>query len=839
MRMRDWLQQRAHLTPDKLALAAERGALTFRQLDLAVERAAALFTSLGVKPRDHVAALLGNDLPAAVAVHALIRCGAVMVPINLRLTPGEMSWQARDAEARWILHDAARETVAQAIIEGWTDGPRLANLDELLDFAVTAEGSEASGDPPTRYIDLQTIQGMIYTSGTTGRPKGALLTLGNHWWNAVASCLNLGLHRDDKWLAVLPLFHVGGLAILFRSVIYGIPIVLHRRFDPAAVNRAIDDEGVTIVSVVSAMLREMLSQRGDQPYPPTLRAFLAGGGPVPRELIERAHRLGAPVIQTYGMTETASQIATLSPADVERKAGSAGKPLFGVEIRIDAAPQQIGEIIVRGPTVSPGYWRGSQEEEAVAEESRVDGWFRTGDLGRWDDEGFLYVVDRRHDLIISGGENVYPKEIEEVLESHPLVLEAAVVGAPDERWGRVPVAWVVLRPDTVTGSDTHDGPLGSGSAENGSAPGTYTHDESACSDPSRTGPAGRSTDAKPGVDAEAIIAYCRERLAPYKVPAAVHFVDRLPRNATGKLLRHRLAVRLPQRGTESRSPLHVVEAGEKSETQPPLIMIHGDFSNAVGSWSNQLAWADQPAFGNVSARGGQAPPATREKLFSLRVIAVDRRGNGDSPKEPRPYTIESDALDVLTAMNDGGVTKGHIVGHSYGGLIAIELACIAPDRVESLHLIEPPLLSLMPDDPDVVALAAATRQLRETGASLPAEELTARFFEMLMGPAALAKIKERPVWASLVREAPRFVEQQFAGDYPADSLKRLEQARESAQFPVIVYTGGRSHIALQKLSRRVAQRVPGARLVEIPHAGHHVQHVGADFDDVLRSYAFG
>src|SRR5690606_17188736 len=127
------------------------------------------------------------------------------------------------------------------------------------------------------------------------------------------SCLNLGLHRDDKWLAVLPLFHVGGLAILFRSVIYGIPVVLHRRFDPAAVNRAIDDEGVTIVSVVSAMLREMLSQRGNQPYPPTLRAFLAGGGPVPRELIERAHRLGAPVIQTYGMTETASQIATLSP----------------------------------------------------------------------------------------------------------------------------------------------------------------------------------------------------------------------------------------------------------------------------------------------------------------------------------------------------------------------------------------------------------------------------------------------------------------------------------------------------------------------------------------------
>jgi O-succinylbenzoic acid--CoA ligase len=325
-------------------------------------------------------------------------------------------------------------------------------------------------------VDLDALHSIVYTSGTTGRPKGALLTYGNHWWSAVGSALNLGLLPEDRWLALLPLFHVGGLSVLIRSVVYGIPAIVLDRFDEAAVNRAIDEERATIVSVVAAMLRRMLAERGDRPYPPWLRCVLLGGGPAPRPLLEECARRGVPVVQTYGLTEAASQVATLTPEDTLRKLGSAGKPLMPTELRIDR-----GEILVRGPTIGPGYWNRRTERE--------DGWLRTGDLGWLDGEGYLYVLDRRADLIVSGGENVYPAEVEAVLLAHPLVEEAAVVGRADARWGAVPIAFVRTRG---------------------------------------------------AVSAEALRAFCRERLAGYKVPSEIRFVEALPRNAAGKLLRREL-----------------------------------------------------------------------------------------------------------------------------------------------------------------------------------------------------------------------------------------------------------------------------------------------------------
>ncbi len=312
---------------------------------------------------------------------------------------------------------------------------------------------------------------------TTGRPKGAILTYGNHWWSAVSSALNLGLNKDDRWLACLPLFHVGGLSILFRSVIYGMTAVVHARFDPAAVNEAIDTHGVAIVSVVSTMLDRVLADRGQKPFPPTLRCFLLGGGPAPLPLLERAQRAGAPVVQTYGLTETASQIVTLAPEDALRKLGSAGKPLFGSQIRIELD----GEIAVNGPTVSPGYLHLPPRA----------GWLKTGDLGYLDDEGYLYVLDRRDDLIISGGENAYPAEVEAILLAHPAVEEAGVFGEADAEWGSHVAAAVKL----------HAG----------------------CT-----------------ATAEELTAFCRERLASYKIPRRIEFRDALPRNAAGKLLRREL-----------------------------------------------------------------------------------------------------------------------------------------------------------------------------------------------------------------------------------------------------------------------------------------------------------
>ena len=268
---------------------------------------------------------------------------------------------------------------------------------------------------------------------------------------------------------------------------------MHDGFDPAAVNRAIDEDGVTIVSVVSSMLRRMLDARAGRPYPPTLRHVLLGGGPAPLPLLEECRRGGVPVVQTYGLTETASQAATLPPEDALRKPGSAGKPLLPTELRIErdgrpVPPGEAGEIVVRGPTVTPGY---ADRPEETARALR-DGWLHTGDIGRLDDEGYLYVLDRRTDLIVSGGENVYPAEIEAVLAAHPAVAEAGVAGQDDARWGRVPVAFVALRP--------------------GAPPATP----------------------------EGLIAFCRERLARYKVPARLYVVGALPRNAAGKLLRHKL-----------------------------------------------------------------------------------------------------------------------------------------------------------------------------------------------------------------------------------------------------------------------------------------------------------
>jgi O-succinylbenzoic acid--CoA ligase len=280
---------------------------------------------------------------------------------------------------------------------------------------------------------------------------------------------------------------VGGLSILLRGIIYGIPVVVHESFDEVEVNRAIVDERVTIISVVSAMLQKMLGA-GLGAQPTSLRCVLLGGGPAPRPLLEECAARGLPVVQTYGLTEAASQVATLAPEDALRKLGSAGKPLLPTELKIENPDVGgVGEIVVRGLTVTPGYYANEQATAHVLRE----GWLHTGDIGYLDDEGYLYVLDRRDDLIISGGENVYPAEIEAVLLSHPAIAEAGVTGAEDARWGQVPVAYIALRAgETLTEIEVKE--------------------------------------------------FCAARLARYKIPAQVKFVEALPRNAAGKLLRRAL-----------------------------------------------------------------------------------------------------------------------------------------------------------------------------------------------------------------------------------------------------------------------------------------------------------
>jgi O-succinylbenzoic acid--CoA ligase len=476
----DWLHQRASLTPERLALVASGARWNFWELNAHVSGAAAWLQTLGVQSSERVAVLARNSANYVVLVHAISRAGAVLVPLNTRLTPAELLWQINHLGAKLLLIDEAHAQTAQVLAQ--QTPLRVESLNQNF------TEYEIRNTPliPNPY-SLTAIHSILFTSGTTGQPKGAQLTFGNHFFSAVGSALNLGLHADDVWLACLPLFHVGGLSILLRGIIYGIPVVVHESFDEVEVNRAIVDERVTIISVVSAMLQKMLGA-GLGAQPTSLRCVLLGGGPAPRPLLEECAARGLPVVQTYGLTEAASQVATLAPEDALRKLGSAGKPLLPTELKIENPDVGgVGEIVVRGLTVTPGYYANEQATAHVLRE----GWLHTGDIGYLDDEGYLYVLDRRDDLIISGGENVYPAEIEAVLLSHPAIAEAGVTGAEDARWGQVPVAYIALRAgETLTEIEVKE--------------------------------------------------FCAARLARYKIPAQVKFVEALPRNAAGKLLRRAL-----------------------------------------------------------------------------------------------------------------------------------------------------------------------------------------------------------------------------------------------------------------------------------------------------------
>ena len=443
-----------------------------------------------------MALLAANGLPYVALVHALTRLGAILVPLNFRLKLQELSWQIRDVHASLLVCDTDYANLAQEIIGAVPQLP-LATLAAISNSGETVISDLPENDVPLRpLIDLNAPQAIIYTSGTTGQPKGAIITYGMQWWNAIGSALNLGHNPDDRWLACLPLFHIGGLSILMRSVIYGISVMVHKKFDSAIINQAIFEDKITIISVVAIMLQRMLddleTSAGRASYPSTLRCILLGGGPTPYPLLEQCMLHNVPVVQTYGLTEACSQAVTLSPADAMRKIGSAGRPLSPVQLRImhgdrPAFPGESGEIFLKGPTITPGY---INRPEATSQAFQ-DGWFATGDIGYLDNDGYLYVLDRRADLIISGGENIYPAEIESVLQSHPAVEEAGVCGQTDPQWGQVPIAVVVLK-------------------------------------------SGRK------VSVEELLSYTAQKLASYKQPRAIYFTKQLPHTSSGKLIRREL-----------------------------------------------------------------------------------------------------------------------------------------------------------------------------------------------------------------------------------------------------------------------------------------------------------
>ena len=472
-----WLTKQAFLAPDKCAIETEEGELlSFHELKVASEQYARKLAQAGVDQGDRIGILSTNDPAMVIAIHALSYLGAVVVLLNTRLTEQELRYQMDDARVSLILcNDQATYTPDTG--EAQPQLFRFSEIDQFNEKPVILQEE----------LDLDDVFTVIYTSGTTGFPKGVIHTYGNHWWSAIGSALNLGLDENDKWLAALPIFHVGGLSIFIKSVIYGMPVYLLERFDAKTVDQAIETNGVTIISVVTMMLQRLLSEREGRRYPESFRCMLLGGGPAPLPLLEEAKTSDIPVFQSYGMTETSSQIVTLSPEHALNKLGSAGKALFPGQLRInEQAEDGVGEVFVKGPMVTKGYLHNAVETEKALR----DGWLATGDLGYLDDDGFLYIVDRRTDLIISGGENIYPSEIESVLTGMKEIKEVGVVGKQDETWGKIPVAFVVPHSKTVT--------------------------------------------------KEQIRTYAASYLAAYKRPKEIHVVDHLPRNASNKLVRKEL-----------------------------------------------------------------------------------------------------------------------------------------------------------------------------------------------------------------------------------------------------------------------------------------------------------
>lgn len=468
-----WLTKQAFLSPNKQAIELENGeTITFSKLKEESQQFARKLAAMGIAAGDHVGILSTNNPTMIIAIHALSYLGAVGVLLNTRLAVNELQYQLDDADVKMFLYSDYLHAIAMEL------NSKKMSFSEI-------QAVEAKQISLVEELNLDQPFTIIYTSGTTGFPKGVVHTYGNHWWSALGSALNLGLTQHDKWLAVLPFFHVGGLSIFIKSVIYGMSVLLLEKFNEQTVHRAIMEKGVTHASVVTIMLQRLLDELKNDCYPNTFRCMLLGGGPVPKPLLQKAKTLHVPVFQSYGMTETSSQIVTLSPADALRKVGSAGKPLVPAQLKIEAKQQgDIGEILVKGPMVTKGYYN----NEKATQSSFKNGWLQTGDLGSLDEEGFLYVADRRNDLIISGGENVYPSEVESVLAGMEQIKEIGVVGLDDPTWGQIPIAFVVQR-----------------------------------------------TGAK--LQKEDVVSYAAGKLAKYKIPKHVYLVDHLPRNASNKLLR--------------------------------------------------------------------------------------------------------------------------------------------------------------------------------------------------------------------------------------------------------------------------------------------------------------
>lgn len=470
METQNWLLKQAATQPNQIAIDDGNERLSFAELKKQVEVLVGKIDHLN--PGSRVGILATNTLMSYKLSLAIMCSGRTIVWLNWRLAGEELERQIKDSGLQLCLVENSLWR------SGMTDP-----FKSYSAFLIT------SADPGELIPVFKSnwVASIMYTSGTTGKPKGVLQTFGNHFYSAASSALNLGLSSADKWLCVAPIFHISGFSIIMRGLIYGMTVRLVEKFRAEELERILANETVTIMSVVPFMLKKLIQQQNktNTHYNSAFRCMLLGGGTIDRETLEACLQRSIPVVQCYGMTETCSQIVALRSADALLKLGSVGQPLFSTQLKLS----KDGEILLKTPALTPGYLNLPDKLPS----KMIDGWYRTGDIGHLDKEGYLYIDGRADEMLISGGENIFPQEVEQVYQRYPQINEVAVVGQNDSVWGQVPVAFVV--------SDRRLSPT-------------------------------------------KLINYGYEHLARYKVPQHYIFVSELPKNASGKIRRFMLREKL-------------------------------------------------------------------------------------------------------------------------------------------------------------------------------------------------------------------------------------------------------------------------------------------------------
>ncbi len=500
------LKRAAFKHPDKEAIVSEKGRWTYAQWEANANKRAQALARRGIKKGDRVATIFLNGNEVLETYLALMKLGAVIVPMNVRLTPGELQYIIEHSGASSIILSDEFESpireikndlqnVKQCFMSGGDVQEDMIPLEEIYHGEPDKDPSEA--------LDENDMACILYAAGTTGRPKGVLLSHRNCVWGAVNIAFNVNLEPEYRVLLVFPLYHAAAFIILIGNLFLGCTNVILKTFDPRRVMELIGEEKINRMTFPPTVWNFILQLPDLEKYDTlSVRAISSGAESMPLETKKKLLDLfpNGALGETYGMTETSATITTLDPKDVIRKMASVGKPFVNVEIRLaddegnDVPVGEVGEILARGPNIMEGYYK---EPEATARALK-DGWLYTGDLGKLDAEGFLYIVDRKKDMIITGGENIFPREIEEVLYAHPKILEAAVIGLPDPDWGEKVHAVIALKEgENLTGQEVKD--------------------------------------------------YCKSRIAGFKKPRSVEFVDKLPRSAAGKVLKRILRKHLDDR----------------------------------------------------------------------------------------------------------------------------------------------------------------------------------------------------------------------------------------------------------------------------------------------------